>query len=184
MRLLTYLLTFIIVFLGVNLAHTQEGSVCGTEYEKWCEVSHPLCEFYRSTCTDPAPEMFPKYIEPLYFSKISEDFGMESKVIEGCPAIVKKPELNNIMTNYQACTVNSLDAMQKLIPLSGYMPKIHTNGRDYLITWYDSGMYQQQTFAFYAKRISYCGTEMDKMPIEIKAPFIENEFQNYSIASE
>lgn len=170
--------------MGVNLADTQEGSVCGTEYEKWCEVSHPLCEFYRSTCTDPVPEIFPKYIEPLYFSNISEDLGTESQVTEGCPAIVKNPELDNVMINYQACTLNNLDAVQKLIPVSGYMPKIHTNGRDYLITWYDNNLYVDRTFAFYAKRISYCGTKSDQIPIEIKAPFIENGYQNYSIASD
>jgi hypothetical protein len=80
--------------------------------------------------------------------------------IEGCPSEITKKQINNFSVKYESCRATNVDNIQKLIPLTGYRPKIHSNGRDFLVTWYDA-ISPYETFTFYAKRISYCGAEID-----------------------
>jgi len=105
--------------------------------------------------------------------------------IEGCPSEITKKQINNFSVKYESCRATNVDNIQKLIPLTGYRPKIHSNGRDFLVTWYDA-ISPYETFTFYAKRISYCGAEIDEVPIEIKKPFSDayHDYPVYSVASD
>ncbi len=66
----------------ISVAVAEEVSVCGEEYDRWCEINHPMCDFYRGICAKEKKEIFPKYEEPLYGDKIikeDEDFTTPSK---------------------------------------------------------------------------------------------------------